>query len=286
MKNKSYFQFLPDAIRLEILCIMKSRGMKAEEISEIHLRAAAKSTIYIKEQKFSLLHSLNKDKLADCFRMLCEGSVYSHLDTIKEGYIVAPDGVRVGICGRARYDNGKIYCYDEISSLTFRIPSQDCEENGELIAHFNSAKRGMLIFSPVRYGKTTALKNIAKSVSKGKNFLEVAVVDERGEFSSIDTSLCSIDILSGHKKAAGIEIALRTLSPDVIIVDELSKLEECEAICDFIRGGTRLLASAHGSSLNDLKSRRGVGALIDRGCFDVFVGIELCGGERRYIRYD
>ena len=287
MNEFSCLSFLPQRVRGEISKLMSARALPENSISELHLRAGeAASSFYVGQKRFLLTSKVSEGELAACAELLCEGSIYSHLDTIKEGYIATRGGVRVGICSRVRYAKGNPAPIGEISSLTFRIPTEDIKYNESLLSLFEKTKRGMLIFSPVRYGKTTALRALASMLSYGRGALEVAVIDERGEFSSIDTRSRSIDVLTGEKKGRGVEIALRTLSPDVIIIDELSGREECFSILDFMRGGTRVIASAHAKEANDLRTREGVGMLISRGVFDTLVGIEIVNGERIYKKYD
>lgn len=287
MNEFSYLSALPRRVRVEISKLMALRSLTENSISELHLRAGdAISTLYALEKRYALTSKVSEGELAACVELLCEGSIYSHLDTIKEGYIVARGGVRVGICSRVRYAKDNPAPLGEISSLTFRIPTEDVKYNESLLSLFEGSERGMLIFSPVRYGKTSALRALASMLSYGRGAREVAVIDERGEFSALNTRARSIDILTGEKKGRGIEIALRTLSPDVIIIDELSGRDECLSILDFMRGGTRVIASAHAKTVNDLYTREGVGSLISRGVFDTLVGIEIANGERIYKKYD
>lgn len=286
MDKNFYFFTLPSRARSEIELILKRHGKNINSINEIRLRAKGASSVYFCGERHLLTSVLQESELNTALNELCSGSVYSHLDTIRDGYIVAEGGVRVGISARARYDGDRLYSFEEVSSLVFRIPSDFKPQIDMLLSAFGACRRGMLIFSPPRYGKTSALRALASAISFGREGLEVAVLDERLEFSCLDRRACNLDLLSGYKKKTGIEIALRSLSPDVVIMDELSDREECSSILEFVRSGIRVVASAHAQSAHDLKSKSGVSLLLENGVFDVTVGIEIREGERIFVRYD
>ena len=134
----------------------------------------------------------------------------------------------------------------------------------------------MLIYSPPGVGKTTALRAIAKRL--GAKGLRIAVVDERGEFPREDFKRLEVDVLSGYRRPAGIEIATRTLSPELIIIDEIGG-DEGEELMGAVRCGIPIIASAHGGELDDLRQRNGLRTLIDGGVFSCFVGIERREGK-------
>jgi stage III sporulation protein AA len=125
----------------------------------------------------------------------------------------------------------------------------------------------MLIYSPPGVGKTTALRALAGVISKEKR---LCVIDERGEFSGDELPFASV--LSGYGKPLGIEIALRTHSPEIIMVDELG-VGEADALSAVLGAGVPLIATAHGGKIEELLSRSATGPLIKSGFFSVFVGI-------------
>ncbi len=286
MDKNTYFFALPERLRAEITALLSRRGKTLDSVGEIRLRADAASALYLNGERQLLLSTVSRGELLKTFENLCGGSIYSHVDTLKDGYIALECGVRVGVCARARYDGDRLYSFDEIGSLVFRVQTDTEPECEELTSFFQKTQRGMLIFSPPRQGKTYALRALASSLSLGRDAPEVVVIDERLEFSSLDRRARSLDILSGFKKSDGVKIALRTLSPDIIIMDELSDFDECLKILEFMRGGIRVIASAHASCPDDLKSKAGVSELLKNGVFDTLVGIEIREGERVYRKYD
>ena len=127
-------------------------------------------------------------------------------------------------------------------------------------------------------GKTTLLRSLAKILASGEPAVRVSVIDTRGElgYSLGEHDLC-VDILSGYPKHTGISIAARTLSPQVIICDEIGSRAEAEAICEAQGCGVPLIATAHASSVRELLGRSGMGILHRSGCFLNYVGISRSG---------
>lgn len=279
MEKSVYFiEKFPCEIRLELSRICATgRG----EISEIRLRAHGRSSLLIGGERVGLSCSPTERELAKIVASLCDGAVYAHRESFENGYVSLKGGVRVGICGQAGYDGGALVGVGRISSLVFRIPSGKSEVAEELLDAFSNALHGMLIYSSPGVGKTTALRSLISGIGSSQRSLEVVVVDERGEFLAEDYSGCSVDVLRGYKRALGIEIALRTLSPDVIVIDEIGAREEADAILDLLNCGVRVIASAHSDSYETLIKKRNLRAFLENDVFDVFAGISLSCGHRR-----
>ena len=270
---------LPPKMRLELDNIMKRRGGVMP--SEIRLRIGRCSSVLFLGERVNLLSSLNSEDIARMVDVLTEGAFYAHQSTLLSGYMTIDGGVRVGISARASYNGEELVGISEVSSLVFRIPSQKCEVGEELYRAFCNTVSGMLIYSPPGIGKTSALRELVRIIGSGKDGENVVVVDERLEFIPEDYEKSSVDILRGYKKTDGMEIALRTLSPDVIAVDEIGSLREAELMRAFTSGGVRIIATAHADSLSGLFLRRNIEPFISSGVFDTFVGLSSLGGKRR-----
>ena len=273
---------LSDAINREMkLCF--SKGMFCEEI---RIRRGRMSSLTLSGGvNLPLDVSLSREEMDDTVDKLCGGSMYAHSDTIKQGYISLPCGVRAGISGRAAVENGKIIGVSDINGICIRIPhfvKTDVNFIVNLLREFEFAS-GVLIYSPPGEGKTTLLRNVASELSKGKAVARVSVVDSRGEleFGLGSRYLCA-DILSGYPKALGIDIALRTMGAQVIICDEIGNDEDISAICSAACGGAALLASVHAADINGLMSKKNIKELHNAGVFGAYVGISRLGGELAY----
>lgn len=268
---------LPRAAIFEIERICRSRGAGFSSISELRLRVGLRSCIMIRGERIFLFYRASDEDMKNIFLSLCGGSMHTCRDGIAEGYISLDGGIRVGIAGHARYDGGRFVGISEVSSLVFRIPTGKSDIEDELIAAWRRAEGGMLIYSPPGVGKTTALRTLTGYISRTS---QVVLIDERGELSVMDNPGACVDVLRGYSRPLGIEVALRTLSPEVIVLDEIGGEDEAQRIIEYMNSGVRVLASAHADSLAALSRRGAVKPFLDADVFDVFLGISLLGGRR------
>ena len=278
IRYDSIFNILPPAVSAELRRISASRRVG---FSEIHLCVGARSSVsYLKERIF-LSSRVSSEDMRSVVIRLCRGALYAYRDTITEGYICMEDGIRVGICGQARYEAGRLVGVSDISALLFRIPSSDCSFTAELFEIFLKCRQGMLIYAVAGGGKTTALRSLAYRLAEGKDGARVSVIDERCEFSVAECSRCGIDLFRGYKRSEGMNIALRTMAPEIIAVDEIGGRDEAEDMLNSLNSGVRIIATAHAASLDELKRRRSIEPFIEYGIFDRFVGIYNDGGLYR-----
>lgn len=256
----------------EINSVLSRRSEDAFSIREISLRRFGVSKIITARGSAILSHRVGREEMEGLFRRITDGALYAHRDTIAKGYVSIGGGVRVGVCGCARYDGDRLVGVSDISSLLFRIPGGECAFGREIFSLVSSGIRsGALIYSTPGVGKTTALRHLAREFGRAGT-LRVAVVDERLEFCEEDYFDCDIDILRGYKRSVGIEIATRTLSAGMIIIDEIGA-DDVESICDVIRCGIPIIATAHAESFEEIKAKRSLSPLIKTGAFNLFVGI-------------
>ena len=278
--EKIFFEFIPTGLAREISRLCLSRGKSVNDISELRIRHLGNSSAVICGERVPLLCAVTEDDVKKCFFSLCEGAIYAHRDDIKEGYLTIEGGIRVGICGQARYEGGVFVGVSNISSLVFRIPTSSSSNTELIYDAWRDAKSGMLIYSPPGVGKTTALRSLVAMIGGGRCGSQVAVVDERCEFIPEEYKSASVDILRGYRRAEGIEIALRVLSAEVICVDEIGCSSEAEAMLESLNSGVRFIASAHASSYTELAQRVNIKPLFENKVFDVFVGLSLKNGAR------
>lgn len=264
---------LPSRIENEITRLALGRREGLSGIREIRVRSCGVCTVRIGKEEIGLLSGVGREEMEGLVNDVVGGRLYAHRDSIAEGYISLGAGVRVGVCGRAAYDGSSLVGVGEISSLIFRIPTGKCEFADELYRVFSSGiGRGMIIYSPPGVGKTTAIRSLAYRISGGNAAKRVAIIDERGEFDENDYLHHSVDILRGYKKGVGIEIATRTLSPELIMVDEIG-VEDADAILSSIKCGLPFVATAHAGSREELLSRLPLVRLFEHRAFEVAVGI-------------
>lgn len=205
---------------------------------------------------------------------LCDGSVYRYGDTLKKGYIVTPDGIRAGICGQAIYENGSLSVVDNYTCINLRIPRRVQGCAAPIMRHISlDGLKSMLIFSPSGVGKTTLIREMAIQLSRK---YRVAVVDEKGEIlPSCFASSCGMcDILSGYSKHEGMELAVRMMSPQVIICDEIGMADDIPAILSVQNSGVPLIATVHCDSKPALFLKPNIKRLCECGVFNCFVRLK------------
>ena len=271
-KNR-VLEYLPFSISREIKRITASRVGGVDSLGEIRLCIGKGSSIKSHGERLLLHINVTDTDMRATVNKLCDGAVYAHRDTLSAGFISIEGGVRVGVCGNARYESDRLVGVTDISSLVFRIPAAKCNFTDKLYTAWADVERGMLIYAPPGGGKTTALRALVDALSLGKESKTVVVVDERCEFFLDDCYDSGVHLLRGYKRGIGIEIALRTLSPEVIAVDEIGAGKECEEMLDFLNSGVPIIATAHAKSIEELKKRSTLTPFFERNVFDVFVGI-------------
>ena len=277
---KKVLELMPKGLEEEILRLCSAGRASFLEISEIRVRAFGRCSVRLFGRSVGLSYKASSSEIRKIVEKLCFGALYAHRDNILKGYIPFSNGIRVGVAGSARYEGGRAVGIEEISSLVFRLPTKKCELSAEILSAFCLASRGLIIYSPPGGGKTSALRSLSKSLGCGESPLRVCVIDEREEFSCEDYSCCEVDLLCGYKKQTGIEIATRTLSPDVVVIDEIGS-DEASEVALAVRCGVKIAATAHARTVDELLSKPSLKPLFDAGAFDVTAGILTEGGKRR-----
>ena len=185
--------------------------------------------------------------------LVTEHSLYAITEKLVNGYIPLKGGIRVGVAGEGVMDGERVKTIKHITSLSVRIPHQifGIADFLHIDGNFNE---NVLIVSPPSAGKTTLLREIARKMSYAGKC--VTILDERGEISGVngkDFALdvgANSDVLFGFPKKASYENALRALSPDYIITDELSGDRDVEGVLRAYYGGAKVIATLHGGSLD------------------------------------
>lgn len=288
-KEKNAARFLEAA---GVLCPRLSQllaGLPADvraEVSEIRLRVGQPvslwgggSTWFVTAGGVGLTpaHAVlaSRADLSESFRILCSYSVYSHQEQIRAGYVTLPGGHRAGLGGTAVIKAGEITGMRDITSLNIRVARQVDGCADELLRRVGSLEGGLLLAGPPASGKTTILRDIARQLSGGLRgpVHKVVVVDERGELCGAhqgvygnDLGPCC-DVLDGFPKAEGMLLAVRSLSPEYILCDELGGTREAAALTESVNAGACVVASIHAGSLRELASRPQAWSLLESGAF-------------------
>lgn len=283
-KLENILKYIPTEKALAVRALCRSMNDDGAGVSEIRLRAGAPMSVTADGKNIYIFGgrtvSCSADELAETLGRLCEDSVHTYAETIREGYVFLSGGYRVGVCGTARSEGEKVVGVYSVSSLCIRIPHAVTGVCGGLmdIIRTDGKISPALIFSPPGVGKTTLLRDVAYCVSRGTDAIRACIIDTRGEIYQGELfSDCLCDVLTGYPRAKGMEIAARTLSAQMIVCDEMGTEDEARAILSVQNCGVPLIASAHAESMDGLMRRPNIRTLIDAGIFSYCVGIERRG---------
>lgn len=256
-------------------------------IEELRLRTERVAALTTERGTLRLQTVLSRAEMDEILLRLCNGSLYAHRDTIAEGYLTLPEGIRVGVCGRASVEGGRILGVYDISALNFRFPARLSGFGAPIVRMLRERRdgRGVLIYAPPGEGKTTLLRCVAAEMASGNDARRVAVIDTRGELGcSLGGKELAVDLLSGYPRGLGIEIATRTMNAELIVCDELGDEREAEAILAAQNAGVPFVATAHAENISGLLRRTGIRRLHEARVFFAYVGIQrrASGGDFAY----
>ncbi|MDD4165040.1 MAG: hypothetical protein PHD66_07520 [Eubacteriales bacterium] len=277
----SFFRYIP--VRITKLIATLPIPL-LEKVTEIRLRSESPFSLTVGVKNLMLNSDgtpcnpsnavcTTKKEMEECLSLLSQGSLYTYDDTIRTGYIPIKDGGRAGVCGEAVLQNGVVRGFKEIYSINLRLHRHIPLFASELIKFFaREGICGTLVYSPPAMGKTTFLRSAAFLLGEGKNIrpFRVGIVDERCEIFIKGVSDGLVDVISNCPKAYGIELLCRTMSPEVIVCDEIGSGEQ-DAIISAQNTGVHLLASAHGESIEGICRRPFMKKMLDAGLFGIAV---------------
>ena len=259
---ESLLAVLPGWLRPEV--DNQGRG----SLQELRLRLGKPPELVFAGKSLWLRRCIGQDDLNFCVNTASQYSPWA-AQSVHQGYLTAQGGHRIGICGEAVMQNGLLQGIRKPESLCIRV-ARDFPGIGEAPAKLRG---NTLLIGPPGSGKTTLLRDIARQISGEE---AVAVVDERGELfpPGLFDGGQRLDVLRGCPKKEGIMLALRTMGPATIAVDEITAREDCEALVQAGWCGVRLLATVHAGTLLDLRTRELYRPLWESGLFQHFLVLD------------
>ena len=242
--------------------------LPAEEIgnlTEIRMRIGQPMMLTYLQRQSSVGEPITTEDLSFVVNTACRYSPWN-ARSIHQGYLTAPGGHRIGLCGEAAGDRMRtvtsicIRVAKDLHGISGRIPVQD----------------SILILGAPGSGKTTLLRDYIRRIS-GSPMGSVCVVDERGEiFPFSGGKMCfdpgnGTDVMTGRSKAEGIDCVIRAMGPKWIAVDEITRPADCDALVQALWCGVKVVATAHAASVRDLFSRPVYRPIVDSGVFSAAV---------------
>lgn len=263
-------------------------------IQEVRLRAEKPVAVVIQQQERFLAPDgtrtqqpakalrMSQRTLEQTFQAVCSYSVYCYAREISQGFITVNGGNRVGIAGSAVYRDGVLTQVHHITGLNFRISHSvtGCAE--ELYGQTCSSRpQSVLLAGAVGSGKTTMLRDMCRLLGAEHR---VSLIDGRSEIAAVQQGVprydvgLHTDVLDGYARAEGLLTALRVMTPDVLVCDEIGTEADAEAILRIHGCGVPVVASAHAVSWEDVQHRAALEALLRAGAFQY---VALLDGQRQ-----
>ena len=135
------------------------------------------------------------------------------------------------------------------------------------------------MFLPQEFGKTTVLRDLIRRISTGiekLNFkgINVGLVDERGEIAAMYKGIpqndigIRTDVLDNIPKAIGMRMIIRSMSPKVIVADEIGNENEIQAINYAVCSGIKGIFTAHGATFEEISINPTIKQLLNLHIFE------------------
>lgn len=244
------------------------------DLRELRLRIGIHPELVKGEGSIFLDRTVTADDLAFSINVASRYSPWS-ASTMSQGFITAPGGHRLGICGEAIVVNNKMNGIRYPSMLCIRV----ARDYSDIAAPIKNIKGSTLIIGRPGSGKTTLLRDLVRQKSD-LGIGSVCVVDERQEvFPRTSDSFCfatgkCTDVISGCSKQDGIMSVIRSMNPAWIAVDEITAAQDCQALVYAGWCGVELIATAHAGTKRDLFKRPVYSPVVESGLFQNLIVLE------------
>lgn len=259
-----------------------------EQAEEIRFRAGQPPSVKTGQGEQVLgLSAVTASELREILSRASRYSVHSYAESLKNGFITLTGGHRLGVCGTVAAENGQVIGVRALSSINLRIARQVEDIRSEIEPWIGEgAPQSVLLLSPPGYGKTTLLREWVRLVSD--RGYTTAIADERSEVAALSGGVAQFavgrctDVLENCTKKQAALMLLKTMSPVLLALDEITAPEDVEAVSLCAHCGTAVVASAHAAGLADLRRRPLYRELLELHVFQNVIVIEKKQGKRSY----
>ncbi|GIP58067.1 stage III sporulation protein AA [Paenibacillus sp. FSL W8-0186] len=313
MSNPSWLSVFPDQIRSLLLQLPSALFSGLEEIRiregrPLEVNAAGRHYYLTPEGGLTgdpaAAYKPGKQDGNRLLDLITNHSLYTMEEELRKGFITIAGGHRIGLAGRTVLSGGRVEHLRDISGFNVRIAREVLGIGDRILPQLLDFKHRTvyhtLILSPPQQGKTTLIRDLARGISSGAwghpeakwPGLKVGIIDERSEIAGSKRGVPSFDvgprtdIMDGCPKAEGIMMMLRSMSPDVIIVDEIGRPEDADALAEALHAGVKVIATAHGSDVNELSLRPALSRLTDPPFFEMYAVLRRSEGGIAYRLWD
>ncbi len=276
-----------DVLARSVRAIVQTHITEENALQEIRMRIGQPLSIMSGGEEKILpsaekAHIVTKEEIKETIEYMSKYSLYAYENELRQGFLTLEGGHRVGVAGKVIIDRGKVKNIQYISSLNIRVAHEVIGCADELIPYITKNKMvcHTLIISPPCCGKTTLLRDLIRQISDGNEYVKgcsVGVVDERSEIGGGYMGIAQnrlgmrTDILDCCPKADGMIMLIRSMSPQVVAVDEIGTAEDIHAIEYAMQCGCKLIASVHGLDMEEASRKPVLGELIRRKMFERYI---------------
>ncbi|WP_035346105.1 stage III sporulation protein AA [Halalkalibacter hemicellulosilyticus] len=226
------------------------------------------------------VYVVSADDAKFVMNQLSQYSIYAFEEELRRGFITITGGHRVGLAGKVILEKGSVKTLRDISSFNIRVARQAIGSAEPLLSKLYQGRWcNTILIGPPQTGKTTLLRDLARIISQGIEkrhipALKVGIVDERSEIAASLRGVpqlelgARVDVLDGCPKAEGMMMLIRSMSPDVLIVDEIGREEDVIAVQEALHAGVKVMTTAHGYSMEDVEKRPTLKPLFEMSAFE------------------
>lgn len=237
------------------------------------------------------VYLVQREDIRKILQIVSKFSLYAFEEEIRQGYITVPGGHRLGLAGKTVVDKDRVRYLRSISSLNIRIARQVLGSATALLPYLVDCKTQKifhtLVISPPKSGKTTLLRDLARLISGGNSLVlprRVGIIDERSELAGSFQGIPQLDVgprtdvLDACPKAVGMMMFIRSMSPEVLITDEIGREEDVFALREVLNAGIVVITSAHARNYGELYKRPIMARILEEKIFERIIVLgNSCG---------
>ncbi|MCI8490645.1 MAG: stage III sporulation protein AA [Lachnospiraceae bacterium] len=279
---------------------LMERVLKQEtELEEIRIRIGQPPEFRCSRNSIWLSETVTAKDIEEMLTFISRYSIYAYEEEIRQGFLTIEGGNRIGFAGQVRLERGQVRQMTNIRFLNIRIARERKGCGKELLRWLYDADGDVLntlLISKPGVGKTTYLRDCIRMISDGDDGREgkkICVIDERSEIAACHLGIPQndigkrTDVLDGCPKGEGMRMALRSMSPEIIAVDELGGREDAGIVGEILLCGCRILGTMHGETMEHITAMEGMRQMYQRNLFQRYIFLKRAAdGTRDVTVYD